>query len=78
MSNKTTTINIFFSHQKEFIQKMGVAELGAGVGLTGIVISKCIKPRSLLLTDYLDAALENIKHNLTQSVCYFLFLPSLD
>lgn len=39
-------------------------EFGSGVGLTGTVVAGCCHPSSYLMTDYTEACLMNIHHNI--------------
>jgi predicted nicotinamide N-methyase len=39
-------------------------ELGAGVGLTGLVAMACCEPLSIHMTDYTEAGLNNLQHNI--------------
>lgn len=39
-------------------------ELGAGVGLTGLVVAANCHPTSFFMTDYTEACLSNLKHNI--------------
>ena len=39
-------------------------ELGAGVGLTGLVAMACCEPLSIHMTDYTEAGLSNLQHNI--------------
>ena len=39
-------------------------ELGARVGLTGLVVSACCQPTSYHMTDYTEACLSNLEHNI--------------
>ncbi len=46
-----------------FVQNRSVCELGAGVGLTGIVIAGLCDTKSVHMTDYTDCTLENLEYN---------------
>jgi hypothetical protein len=39
-------------------------ELGSGVGLTGVVVAGCCQPTSFFMTDYTEACLVNLEHNI--------------
>jgi len=39
-------------------------ELGAGVGLTGLVVAAFCRPARLHMTDYTEACLSNLRHNI--------------
>lgn len=39
-------------------------ELGAGVGLTGLVAMACCEPKAIHMTDYTEAGLNNLQHNI--------------
>jgi predicted nicotinamide N-methyase len=41
-----------------------VLELGAGVGLTGVLLAYYAQPRKMILTDYAPEVLQNLRHNL--------------
>ena len=45
------------------VRGKSVCELGAGVGLTGIVIAGLCQTKSVHLTDYTEATLVNMEHN---------------
>eukprot|EP01065_Artemidia_motanka_P036497 TRINITY_DN44432_c0_g1_i1.p1 TRINITY_DN44432_c0_g1~~TRINITY_DN44432_c0_g1_i1.p1 ORF type:complete len:330 (+),score=94.78 TRINITY_DN44432_c0_g1_i1:71-1060(+) len=53
------------SHAREFRQAR-VVELGSGVGLTGVVLSKCTDAASALLTDYLPTVNQNAEQTLAE------------
>jgi protein-lysine N-methyltransferase EEF2KMT len=55
----------FFLVRPDLIKDKSVLELGAGVGLTGIIISGLCEPKSVHLTDYTDATLINMEHNIS-------------
>lgn len=55
----------FFLVRPDLIKDKSVLELGAGVGLTGIVISGLCEPNRVHLTDYTDATLINMEHNIS-------------
>lgn len=46
------------------LENKHVIELGAGVGLTGLVIAAYCHPKSVFLTDYTDVCRTNLQHNL--------------
>lgn len=52
---------------KSFISGKNVLELGAGTGLSSLVIGKCCRPKSIVLTDgddnVLDYLRENVRNN---------------
>ena len=51
-------VNKRLSSGKNFI------ELGAGVGLTGLVVAGCCGATSVHMTDYTDACLLNMEHTI--------------
>jgi hypothetical protein len=55
----------FLIIRPDLIKDKSILELGAGVGLTGIVISGLCEPKSVHLTDYTDATLINMEHNIS-------------
>jgi predicted nicotinamide N-methyase len=57
---------VILAHKELFANKRCV-ELGAGVGLTGIVLSEVALPKSLVLTDCSSTVLRNIVDNARQS-----------
>ncbi|KAG7361443.1 lysine methyltransferase [Nitzschia inconspicua] len=54
----------YFLDHPFLLKNMHVIELGAGVGLTGLVIAACCNPSSVYLTDYTDVCRNNLRHNL--------------
>lgn len=53
----------YLIERPELVRGKTVCELGAGVGLTGIVISGLCQTKSVHLTDYTEASLVNMEHN---------------
>lgn len=51
----------------ELVRNKNVCELGAGVGLTGIVIAGLCDTKSVHMTDYTDATLVNMEFNVAQN-----------
>lgn len=47
----------------EIFKGRSILELGSGVGLTGVVLEKFVKSKSVYLTDYLDSVLNNCRRN---------------
>lgn len=73
ISEGTTGLNVWESalalcdwalHNKSFFHGKNVLELGAGTGLTGLVIGKCCQPTTMTLTDGNDKVLEYLNENL--------------
>jgi predicted nicotinamide N-methyase len=54
----------FFLDNQETIRNREVLELGAGVGLTGLVLQACCAAKSTYLTDCTQMCRENLQHNL--------------
>jgi len=54
----------FFLEYPYYIQNKHILELGAGVGHTGMIIAACCGAKSVHMTDYTDATLSNLEHNL--------------
>lgn len=50
---------------KGLIEGKSVLELGAGVGITGVVVSASVRMSHLLLTDFAENILENLQHNVS-------------
>jgi len=48
----------------DMVANKRVIELGAGVGLTGLVMAACCQPISVYMTDYSATCLENMNHNI--------------
>jgi|AntRauTorckE5430_2_1112549.scaffolds.fasta_scaffold06381_1 hypothetical protein len=53
----------YLIERPELVRGKTVCELGAGVGLTGIAISGLCQTKSVHLTDYTEATLDNVEHN---------------
>lgn len=51
-----------FEHRDLFTAK-SVCELGAGCGLPGLTVSRYGAPQKVLLTDFFDHTVKNLKHN---------------
>lgn len=47
-----------------YVAGKNCCELGSGVGLTGTVVAGCCQPTSYLMTDYTEACLMNMEHNI--------------
>ena len=55
----------FLIEHPALIRDKKVLELGAGVGLTGIVAAGLCQAKHLHMTDYTEACLDNMEHNIT-------------
>lgn len=53
----------FLIANRHYVQNKTVCELGAGVGLTGLVIAGVCQTKQVHMTDYTNATLENLEHN---------------
>ena len=53
------------SARPELIERKNVIELGGGVGVTGIVSAATVEMESILITDFADDIVENLKHNVS-------------
>jgi hypothetical protein len=51
----------------DMVRHKRVVELGAGVGLTGIVMAGCCQSTSVHMTDYSVSCLENMNHNIAMN-----------
>ncbi|KAJ0401896.1 hypothetical protein ATCC90586_009018 [Pythium insidiosum] len=49
---------------RELFEQRSVLELGAGVGITGIILGKCVAARRLLLSDYAPKVMQNLRYNI--------------
>jgi hypothetical protein len=54
----------FIIHNPTIVKERDVVELGAGVGLTGLVAA-AFGTKSVHMTDYTESTLENLSHNVT-------------
>lgn len=54
----------FFLHNPSMLAGRSVIEIGAGVGLTGLVVAGCCKPLTMHLTDFTNECRLNLQHNL--------------
>ena len=57
------TLSEFLIANRHYVQNKSVCELGAGVGLTGLVIAGVCQTKQVHMTDYTNATLENLEHN---------------
>lgn len=55
----------------ELVRQKNVCEIGAGVGLTGIVIAGLCYTKSVHMTDYTDTTLVNMEYNVAQNEGWF-------
>ena len=53
----------FFYFNKELLHDKNCLEMGAGIGITSLVISKFLMPSKLIVTDYNQNILDNMNHN---------------
>lgn len=63
--NATFALAEFAMSHPEVFEGAHVVELGSGVGLAGILMSRYSGMASLVLTDYLEDVVDNLKHNVT-------------
>ena len=54
----------YLLHNRSLVQGNRIIELGAGVGLTGLVAVGCCGALDVCMTDYTDACLDNTRHNI--------------
>lgn len=54
----------YFMENKELVANKKIVELGAGVGLTGLVIAGCCNSTSVYMTDYTETCRHNMAHNI--------------
>mmetsp|Transcript_12507 Transcript_12507/g.18946 ORF Transcript_12507/g.18946 Transcript_12507/m.18946 type:complete len:586 (-) Transcript_12507:127-1884(-) len=55
----------FLLQRPHLVRGRNVCELGAGVGLTGLVIAGLCQTKTVHLTDYTNATLENLEYNVS-------------
>ena len=53
----------YIIYNPQYIEDKNVVELGAGVGLTGLVAAGVSKAKSVNMTDYTEVCLDNLTHN---------------
>lgn len=53
----------YLMHNPHHVTGKNCCELGSGIGLTGLVVMSHCQPTSIHMTDYTDACLSNLKHN---------------
>ena len=58
------TLAEYFVDNQSLVAKKRVIELGAGVGLTGLVIAGCCGSSHVFITDYTEACRQNMDHNI--------------
>lgn len=61
------TLAEYLLHDPCLVKGKRVVELGSGVGLTGLVAVGCCGASSVRLTDYTDASLDNLRHNVSMN-----------
>jgi predicted nicotinamide N-methyase len=59
------TLAEYLLQDPSLVKDKRVVELGAGVGLTGLVAAGCCGASSVHVTDYTDACLDNLRHNVS-------------
>ena len=57
----------FSMHNPKYARGRNVVELGSGVGLTGLMASGVARSRSVHMTDYTQAYLDNLAHNVNEN-----------
>ena len=57
------TLAEYLIENKHLVQGLNVCELGAGVGLTGLVVAGLCRTKSVHMTDYTNVILENLEYN---------------
>jgi len=55
----------YFIENPDLVRGKHVVELGAGVGLTGLVIAGCCEARSVHMTDYTEGCRVNLAYNIS-------------
>lgn len=76
ISQGTTGLNVWESamaisewaiQNKHLFLNKHVLELGAGTGLSSLIISKCCSPKSIHITDGNEKVIENLKENVSKN-----------
>lgn len=76
ISQGTTGLNVWESalamsdwaiQNKHLFRDKNVLELGAGTGLSSLIISKCCSPKSILITDGNDNVIQNLEENVSNN-----------
>ena len=62
----------YIIHNPQYIRDRHVVELGAGVGLTGLVAAGVAKAKSVHMSDYTEACLDNLAHNVSENRSWLL------
>jgi hypothetical protein len=57
----------YLLEKPDLVRQKNVCEIGAGVGLTGVVIAGLCDTKSVHMTDYTDSTLVNMEHNVLQN-----------
>ena len=57
----------YITSYPQYIEGKSILELGAGVGLTGLIASGVAKAKSVHLTDYTEVCLDNLGYNVREN-----------